>query len=62
LVLEKINGETLKQQSSVENNVYINGTEVNKRSKADVSIRNLAVVEVDYFWVLDSPLAGLNNS
>ncbi len=56
LILEKINGEVLKQQS-VENNLYINGTEVNKLSHAQATIHNLAVVDVDYFWYIDSPLA-----
>lgn len=51
----------LKHQS-VENNLYINGTEVNKLSYAQATIHNLAVVDVDYFWFIDSPLANQKNS
>ena len=50
----------LKSQST-ENNLYINGTEVNKLSTGQVTIQNLAVVDVDYFWLIDSPLANEKN-
>lgn len=35
----------------------MNGTEVNKLSQSQVTIKNLAVVDVDYFWQIDSHLA-----
>jgi hypothetical protein len=41
--------------------MYINGTEVNKLSTGQVTIQNLAVVDVDYFWLIDSPLVNEKN-
>jgi hypothetical protein len=50
----------LKSQST-DNNLSINGTEVSKLSTGQVTIQNLAVVDVDYFWLIDLPLANEKN-
>lgn len=55
-MLEKINGETLRENST-ENTIYMNGTEIKKLSQGQITIKNLAVVDVDYFWQIDSQLA-----
>jgi hypothetical protein len=41
--------------------LYLNGTEVGKLSKGDLTVKNLAVVDVEYFWVIDSDLTKEKN-
>jgi hypothetical protein len=49
IVLEELNGEKMLEQR-VNNFLYIENSELGRASTASLKIRNLAVVQVDYFW------------
>lgn len=49
IVLEELGGERLLEPR-VHNTLFLEETEMGRAASASLSIRNLAVVQVDYFW------------
>lgn len=49
ILLEEVNGQKMLEQK-VNNTLFIENSEAGKESTASVKVRNLAVVQVDYFW------------
>lgn len=49
IVMEELNGEKLLEQR-MHNTLYLTDTELGRTASASLKVRNLAVVQVDYFW------------
>ena len=48
-------------EQKVQNQLFIDNTELGKKSQAEVKIRNLALVEVDYLWHLAAHNISIDN-
>lgn len=48
-MLEEVNGQKMLEQK-VNNTLFVENSEVGRESTASLKVRNLAVVQVDYFW------------